>query len=79
MKYFRNQKNQAGLDTVLAHMDWLHKICQEQEDVSCKFAWLILLLLVAGMIGTVVRSLASDHKFPVRSQPRFESLYDLFR
>ena len=34
---FRNQKNQPGLEPVLSHLDWLHKICQEQEDVSCKF------------------------------------------
>ena len=24
------------MELVLCHLDWLHKICQEQEDMSCK-------------------------------------------
>jgi len=32
----KNPKNQLGtnLELVLCHLDWLHKICQEQEDMS---------------------------------------------
>ena len=35
----RGAKSQLGtnLELVLSHLDWLHKICQEQEDLSCKF------------------------------------------
>ncbi|XP_068694256.1 integrator complex subunit 3-like isoform X2 [Montipora capricornis] len=32
----KNAKNQSvtNLELVLCHLDWLHKICQEQEDIS---------------------------------------------
>ena len=35
---FRGSKIQPGtnLELVLCHLDWLHKISQEQEDTSCK-------------------------------------------
>lgn len=35
---FRGAKIQQGtnLELVLCHLDWLHKISQEQEDMSCK-------------------------------------------
>ena len=35
---FRGSKIQPGtsLELVLCHLDWLHKISQEQEDMSCR-------------------------------------------
>ncbi|XP_031564730.1 integrator complex subunit 3-like [Actinia tenebrosa] len=30
----KNAKNQPSVDQVLSHLDWLHNICQEQEDIS---------------------------------------------
>ena len=42
----RGAKSQLGtnLELVLSHLDWLHKICQEQEDLSCKFRAFFLMI-----------------------------------